>query len=654
MSRRASAAGGILLTLVGVIGILLAEDDVRDTEYDAPDTYETHEPLFASKTIGQTFRAETSRLSAIGLFLAPYTQKQPSGRVILRLRASPLAPDDLRRVTVPALAVRRDAEVRFAFPPLPDSRYQTYTLLLEYPDGAADQAIGVRFQPAENPEGLDYDRGERLIDGAPAGGDLGFTLSHRERPIPAVQAFAALGVLGAALLATALRPAWAGRWTPKNAAIAVIVVGVPILATLPLLRNIRALGLENWNPVDILGVLTPHAAAVRVFGAVVGTKLLMALHIPLGFAGAFLFFRRRGSSALAALTGAGIFLFSSFFALHFAYGHTAIASLVWLPWALLAVARDRPPRRMIAVSAVAGGLLVLEGGFVLSLSAFTFMLLVAALEAVRCRALRPLRAAAVALGLGALLGGMSLLPDLGRAVATLQEERTDAPSPAAPLGFHIVSTLFGQGPGTLRRALIDTLLDPRQAGFVEKFSSQGLPWYEIGSYVGVFPILLAVLGVARRPRALFSLLAPGALFFLPTIVPGLQLVTQRVLLGDAVHVYRLVIFGIFSLAAAATAGVDELRALTRPRGLVSFRHAEAVRTTAAAIFAAIILGDLLFVSAPVYLTSFVVPAASAVGTRVADASRGTTIGMLMSAGGLITAGVLWTRARRFGMLPASR
>lgn len=623
MRRSILMALGAAAIVAGGVGLLLSEDDLRDMEYQAPDTYANHEPLYNPRTIGQTFRATEHNLSAIGLHLAPYTREQPTGRIILHLRSSPDATEDIRRAVIPALAARRDIEERFLFEPIPDSRGTAYYLLLEYPDGPPERAVAVRFEDADNPNGRDYGEGERYIDGKPAGGDLGLALYHRERPIVAVQAFAGLVLFGAMLLGAAL-PLAGARGSARTRATAIAVLGIPLLAILGLLRNIHYLGLENWNPLMDIPLWSSYGAFILAFGPTVGVKLAGAAHVVLGFSGMFLFLRALGRTRLAALVGAAIFMFSTSVALHIAYGRVDMTALAGPPWVLFFLDQRQRSSASIGIAGLVFGILALEGGVLVALAAAMVVLAVSVATASRSAQPHALRRATLAIVLGLLLGSVRLLPEL-TASASLHTS---------------VPTL----PPSATRALVDIFLDSRQLGFVDKFPGQSLLWYEYGAYVGVFPLLLALVAVFRHPRRMLPFVALGALFL------GAAFVSPR---AEALSMFgpatRLIPFAVFSLAILASAGFDALRSLLAPVRIHRARWGERVRQAAFAFLAIIVIGDLLFVSAPVYLTAFVIlPPDHAPAPHFA--AQGGVVGIILTLAGLAAALALWTQRRRSGIL----
>lgn len=591
-------AAGAALVALGAAVLLLTEDDPHDFEYPAPNAYRNHEPLFAPRTMGQTFRATEDNLQAIGVHLSAYREERPTGRVILHLRRTPGDTEDLRRAVIPALVIRREIREQFTFDPIPGSGGEAFFFFLESPDTPPERAIGVRYERADNEDGRDYPEGERTLDGAPAGGDLAFTLDYRERPVAAVQAFAALILLGTAAVAAGL-PLLPRRTTRARRFIAVIAAGLPIIALFPLLRDLRAAGFEGWDPFPPSFAFSPLAGAVALLGPAVGAKLLAAVHIAAGFWGLWYLLRAYGRSALGALLGSSVFFFSTFFALRIAYGQFQYLALAGLPWVLWLLARARRNSRFAIPAGALLGLLFLESDATLAAHITGFLLLFSLIVALRRSRLatgerilpvshrRALASALAAVTIGLAIGSVHLLPS---ARTLLAAPPPGAVAPVPP------------------RAFLDIFLDPNQVGYAEKFPDQSLWWYEYGAYVGVFPLLLAAMALAFSPRAAFPFALTGIIVFIAAYAPRVHTFMDRLPALRALgHEQRLVGFALLILAILAAYGLDALRSLLAPPVFARARFGRRIRQVAFWTLVMIIVSDLLLVNAPVFLTAFVVP-----------------------------------------------
>lgn len=624
--KRATIAAGILAIVVGAGGMVLIEDDFRDTHVSAPDGRETMTPLFAPRTVGQTFRATKNNMSAIGLPLAPYTQKNPEGRLVLHLREAPAAVTDLRVAFVPALVVRRDTEARFAFPPIPDSRGKTFFLLLEYPDGAAERAIGVRFQPpTTDPEQSDGS-GERYLNGTATDGALAFSLYHRERPLLAVQFFAGIGVLGIAALVAELPGT--KRCTRRRRVLLVLLVGIPLLLVLPFLRDLPFPGREHWDPLFIRSPASLHALAVALLGPILGTKVLAFLALFTSFWGMTFLLLNLGRTTLAALLGASIFTFTSFFSLHGAYAGIPALAYAGLPWIALAIRKLSTTRYSYALVSGALGVILLEGG--------AFIALVSSLFAILgyCKRSR-VGAARMRVFLFFTLAILSVL--------TVQEARHQLPlATRNPAPTVTLAPL---------RAATDIFLDPRQDGFVEKFPQQSLPWVEIGAYVGVFPLLLSALGVLSRFRAMWRSALPGLVALPFVLMPGVQEWTLRTFttVVAPADLQRLVMIVVASIAVSTALGFDAIREFLRADPSTHPRRTHAL-FVATAFLVAIIILDLARVSGQAAESAFDTATPSVARIHTGPIPSTALLGIAAGTLGISALWRRWTRGSVAGTL----
>jgi hypothetical protein len=124
--------------------------------------------LRAGQSVGQTFWAEYGGLQGIELSLAP--RIAGAGRIIMHLRASPQATDDLATVELPASAVQTSGSYTFSFSPRHESSQHGYYMLLEMA-GDARVRVGTLAGSA-------YLQGAAYRGGEPLDAQLSFRLSY--------------------------------------------------------------------------------------------------------------------------------------------------------------------------------------------------------------------------------------------------------------------------------------------------------------------------------------------------------------------------------------------------------------------------------------------------------------------------------------------
>ncbi len=155
---------GILIS----IGLLLMgcvprfDPDAMQTraQIKAPLIYETY-------TVGQTFVSQRPRLCAIEAAWDPTTQ--PPGPLVLSLRPSPESAQVLAHAEVQPETQQGQAMIHWRFPPLPNSKGQSFYFEISAPQATADHPLKLHAM-ANNI----YKPGQAHANGIPRTGDLTF------------------------------------------------------------------------------------------------------------------------------------------------------------------------------------------------------------------------------------------------------------------------------------------------------------------------------------------------------------------------------------------------------------------------------------------------------------------------------------------------
>ena len=167
----------VLIVVAGLAGVWLAMTGaLRETYYGSANGVAGE--LVEGRTAGQTFRAQHDGLSAVDLQLATYSHRL-GGVVVLHLRQDVTHTVDLATVRVPGAAIADNAWTRFAFPPIPNSRDQSYYVELEHLGGRPGSALTVYWWLGA---GDPYPYGRATLDRAPQDGDLTFGLRYDPPP----------------------------------------------------------------------------------------------------------------------------------------------------------------------------------------------------------------------------------------------------------------------------------------------------------------------------------------------------------------------------------------------------------------------------------------------------------------------------------------
>ncbi len=268
-----------------------------------------------------------------------------------------------------------------------------------------------------------------------------------------------------------------------------------------------------WNPYLFSGqplVANPQAALfypptwlTLLMPVTQGLSLIAVLHLWLGGVGLYGWLRAEGASRVGSLFGAVVFTFSGYFSVRMRAGHIGvITTQAWLPvllWAYRRAVAHPSARRAWRVAVLGGlpvGLSILAGHS----ASFVYVALGLAAYALFCagRAWRdapsaraawlPLAWLVVMLLVGAAVAAVQLLPMLEY---TARTTRQVAPS-------YEFAARFSWPPGYLLTLLIPNFFgEPIQTGYW----GDGIH-HEFMFYVGILPLLLALLGVGRKRRHL--------------------------------------------------------------------------------------------------------------------------------------------------------
>ena len=233
--------------------------------------------------------------------------------------------------------------------------------------------------------------------------------------------------------------------------------------------------------------------------------LIIVLHLWLAGAGMYAWLRSEGASAAGALFGGAIFAFSGYFFVRVRAGHLGVITTgAWLPLVLWACRRavERRSWRLAVVGGLPTGLSILAG----HTASFIYVALGLVAYAAFCawehrreersvRALLPLAWTGVMLVVGVALAAVQLLP---MAELALRSTRQAAP------GYDFAAR-FSWPPGYLLTLLVPNFFgEPTHTGYW----GDGV-YDEFIFYVGVLPLLLALLGLRLRHRLKPFLVALG-------------------------------------------------------------------------------------------------------------------------------------------------
>lgn len=130
--------------------------------------------LLGGETFGQSFVCTRNNLYRIDLGTATYARVN-SAPVIFHLRSSPVSDTDIISLTIPGPEIQNERPTTIQFPPLANSKGQTFYFFIESPEGVPGNAITVYANGYDQyPDGTAYRNGQAVA------GDLVFTAYSRE------------------------------------------------------------------------------------------------------------------------------------------------------------------------------------------------------------------------------------------------------------------------------------------------------------------------------------------------------------------------------------------------------------------------------------------------------------------------------------------
>ena len=287
-------------------------------------------------------------------------------------------------------------------------------------------------------------------------------------------------------------------------------------------EGLRRGQLVLWNPYSFLGKpfqAHPQSAefypitwlfAVMEAGQVFGMSL--AFHLWLAAYGVYMLARTFKISRPGALLSGITFIFGGFVASKVLVGfHDVFATMAWMVWAMAALHAAWQRRRLgwaaaaglpIALSALAGSMTFFQYTLIAITTLGLYLVAQSWRQGGRREALRAMAQLALALGCGLLIAAAQLLPTF---------ELTRASTRAGDASYEFASGL----PLPISHLLMLFMPDAFGApvGQVEYWGAEF--YHELQIYLGVAPLLFALLAIWRADRRkwFFVILGAGALIY---------------------------------------------------------------------------------------------------------------------------------------------
>lgn len=567
---------------------------------------------WGSTTIGQTFRPTRDRLHAVIVSVGDGARPETEISFTLRSRGTQEVLVE-RAGALSQFRSRERNDIQFSFPPLRLPAGSPLEFTLAAPQTTEETSLPIRFDIASEM----YPEGERLRSGRPRPGDLSFETraeayfaeSLREhflagRAGPVVGGIVLAIILGVLLVDWRWRPAVSGHFWARRALLGCLLLALlyafPLFSKLgawahdesdwpeivSTLQAARASVLQGqfpgWNPYMCGGaplfanpepflLVLPLLLSFPV-GEVVALKVATPLVLALGLFGMLLLARTLGLRGPAALLPAIAYLFSGFTTTHLANGQFLWITLAWVPWILLGYLRALRTAWWALLSAAFIALTFVEGRLYIVAHAVILLSVLALIFSVRQRSWRPILILCLTGALTILGSAWKLLPALSflSTVETSLPDTDGVPLTALDEAF-------------FRRDVTPNVTD--------RYGEQAIPRHEYAAYLGLLPLLLALMSLHRltRARALPFLLAAGVFLFLALQRADASPLELLPLFRELRNPSRMLSMVVFSVSLLAGFGLTYLRAM------VSRRAGEGAGRFVSGLLVAIVTVDLLLV-----------------------------------------------------------
>lgn len=251
-----------------------------------------------------------------------------------------------------------------------------------------------------------------------------------------------------------------------------------------------------WNPYECGGTVmlanpqsrcgSPTFLLVLLFGTVHGVKLDLLLHFALGIAGAYALARSFRLGLIASSVAGIVFMCNAAYATAAAHGMTWVFSIAYIPWMWLGYRLGLEKAIWILLGGAAGALMFLNGGAYIVAIAGVLLVLLALIDSVARRSLRPIVIVAAMLLFAGAASAFKLIP----AIEYIHRN----PRPIDEYsGFSITGLFY-------------CLFDPYQQSFENSAYHlgpglwTGMSYYKCENlmYLGISTLVLLICGLALR------------------------------------------------------------------------------------------------------------------------------------------------------------
>ena len=351
--------------------------------------------------------------------------------------------------------------------------------------------------------------------------------------------------------------------------------------------------------------LSPFFAFVLLLGAVIGLKIEALVYLAIGLLSMFLLARKLGCSRFAAVFGAVVFMFSSWYAVRVVVGHTTFFPFALMPLIFLFYLNSTSRESTVALAerikwAMAAALLMavmfLSGGIYPFYATVLLITFYSVLDSASARKISPAGVAVAILVFAALVASAKLIPVIDFTAGISAEQDSQLTSAGV-----VVKSLLSRDQLIPQKDLQtgrDLVPEGRQKELDTLAGKLPWGWHEYSAYIGIIPLLLALLAFINYKKN-WKLIASG-LFFLALALgnhlPGgpWQFLRELPFFSGLHGPSRFIIVFVFFVALLAAKALSTLK-------ITGNRNAQAAII---ALICLIVAADLLIVSRPLLKQAF--------------------------------------------------
>ena len=334
------------------------------------------------------------------------------------------------------------------------------------------------------------------------------------------------------------------------------------------------------NPQSVF--LSPFFLFVLLFGTVIGLKLEILAYFFIGLLGMYFLCRNLGLRQVPSVFASVIFMCSSWFAARVAVGHTTFFPFAFLPWVFLLYLKSFSRLIYAFVAALLLDFAFFAGGVYPAFFISMFLGLYAVLQSWEQKTFRPLKIVALILVLFILIGSVKLIPmlEFTHGLSFKDTQLTGA-------SYAFKGLLWRDQALASNDALINSL-NPQLLPQLRIEGKAAWGWHEYSFYVGLIPLLLALLAFLTFRKS-WKFVIAGLVFFVMSLgdfspLPVWHFLKEMPDISALHGPSRILILVAFCVAILAARAINDIRQLS-------------IKWVSMALLA-IVLIDLLFVSRP--------------------------------------------------------